>query len=62
MSNELMATLVKEKMTKDKLSFRKAGDQVGVVGRRSIGHVLVRLDVSSGCGRGIAAIIYFGAM
>jgi transcriptional regulator with XRE-family HTH domain len=30
MSNELMATLVKEKMTKDKLSFRKAGDQVGV--------------------------------
>ena len=30
MSNELMATLVKEKMTKDRLSFRKAGDQVGV--------------------------------
>jgi len=30
MSNELMAKLVQEKMTKDKISFRKAGDQVGV--------------------------------
>ena len=30
MSNELMATLIREKMTKDKLSFRRAGDQVGV--------------------------------
>jgi cyanate lyase len=30
MSNELMATLINEKLTKDKLSFRKAAKQVGV--------------------------------